>query len=652
MAVINVLSPLVANMIAAGEVLERPASAVKELIENSLDAGANRIIIEIESGGKKRIKVTDNGCGMEPQDARNCFLRHATSKIKDSSDLESIATMGFRGEALASIAAVSRVRLITRTEGSIEGTGILVEAAEVKDEYPVGCGVGTSVEITDLFFNTPARMKFLKSDSTEAAQITETVEKFIISRPDVSFKLIKNGREALYSAGNFDALGNLTNIYGREITDNIKKIDYKEEGIAISGFIGNERILKPGRKYQSFFVNGRTVRNKIFFAAVDEAMKEKAIGGLHPFVILMLDIDPSYTDVNVHPTKAEIKFTDDRRIYGIICRAVESAFTVKGMEDKKPEQKEEIEEISFFEDKPLDENQVVKFGNPFSPPAEPEVKPYNASFNEVKTSKFEALKPVVKESPSSPEYKAPEKKEETVRIKLRPAAPEASAYTEKNPDVPAEKADIKKASEVAEVKEESVKVSEAPADYRIVGQIFGTYVIIEKDERMYLMDQHAAHERLIFDRIKRELEENELVTQPLFMPYIIKLTPTEHSLVCENKELFSSMGFDVEDFGDGSVAVREVPFSMNEEDISSFLSEICIMLEENKTALVTVKQEKAVATLACKAAIKGNNRYSEFELEALVKSVLSDQKANTCPHGRPLFAEFDKKTIDKQFRRI
>lgn len=641
MAVINVLSPLVANMIAAGEVLERPSSAVKELIENSLDAGANRIIIEIENGGKKRIRVTDNGCGMEPQDARCCFLRHATSKIKESSDLESIATMGFRGEALASIAAVSRVRLVTRTADSVEGFGILVEAAEVKEEYPAGCGIGTVIEITDLFFNTPARMKFLKSDSTEAAQITETVEKFIISRPDVSFKLIKNGREALYSAGNFDDLGNLTNIYGREITDNIKRIDYKEEGIEISGFIGNERILKPGRKYQSFFVNGRTVRNKIFFAAVDEAMKEKAIGGLHPFVILMLNIDPAYTDVNVHPTKAEIKFTDDRRIYGIICRAVEEAFTVKGMEKKKTENKEEFEEVTFFENKPVDEKTVVKFGTPFKPSSEQEVKPYNDSFNEVKTIKFEALKPVVKEEPFVQEYRAPQKKEETVRIRLRT---EMRNLTENE----------EKTEETREVKEETVseKVKEAPVDYRIVGQIFGTYVIIEKDERMYLMDQHAAHERLIFDRIKKELEENELVTQPLLVPYIIKLTPTEHSLVCENRELFSNMGFDAEDFGDGTVAVREIPFNMNEEDITSFFSEICIMLEENKTALVTVKQEKAIATLACKAAIKGNNRYSDYELESLVKSVLTDQKANTCPHGRPLFAEFDKKTIDKQFRRI
>ena len=604
MGKINILSPLVSNMIAAGEVLERPSSAVKELIENSLDAGAGRIIIEIENGGRSYIKVTDNGSGMSEEDAKNCFLRHATSKIKNADDLFDISTMGFRGEALASIAAVGKITLTTRTEDSIEGTKVIVEAGEIKEISSAGCGKGTSIEIRDLFFNTPARMKFLKSEATETALITETVEKFIIARPDVSFKLIKNKKESLYSAGNNDSFSNLTNIYGREITDNIVKIDYEDKGIEISGYIGNDKILKTGRKYQSFFVNGRIVRNKIFFAAVDEAMKGRAVSGYHPFAVLNIKILPSLTDVNVHPTKAEIKFTDDRVVFENIYNAVRNAFEVEGIK-KTNNQEEEFEETSFVSSLQIKEENTVKF-NVFTP-KKIEENTYNSQYNEIKTSKFEALKPsvVLKE--------------------------EKALYKDKSKEVP--------------------KINPV-CDYKIAGQIFGTYVIIEKDDCMYLLDQHAAHERLIYDKLKKEISEKTLITQKLFVPYVIKLTPSELAVLEENREFFSGLGFDVSDYGGGSVAIREIPFELDLEDISDFISEILEMINENKTAALTRKQEKAVATLACKAAIKGNNRYGEYELKKLVDMVIAEQSINTCPHGRPLFAKFDKKTIDKQFRRI
>ena len=358
---IQLLSPLVANMIAAGEVLERPSSAVKELVENSIDAGADRIVTEIDQGGRSRIKVTDNGCGMSPEDARNSFKRHATSKISKPEDLGVISTMGFRGEALASIAAVSKVTMITRTADSLEGFEIRMEAGESVYENVAGCGTGTSIEIKDLFFNTPARMKFLKSENTEAALITETIERFIIAYPQISFKLIKNGREVIYSAGDNDSFSNLRNIYGKAVTDNLVKISYETEAVSINGYIGNEKLLKNGRKNQMFFVNGRIVKNKIFFAAVDEAMKEKATSGQHPFVILDIRIDPAYTDVNVHPTKAEIKFSDDRFIFANIVSAISSSFTVKGMERKETSPEEEFEPISFIAKPEIKEETVARF---------------------------------------------------------------------------------------------------------------------------------------------------------------------------------------------------------------------------------------------------------------------------------------------------
>lgn len=629
MGKINLLSPLVSNMIAAGEVLERPSSAVKELIENSLDAGAKRIIIEVENGGRTRIKVTDNGIGMSEEDAKNCFLRHATSKIKNAEDLGEISTMGFRGEALASIAAVAKVNLVTRTADSIEGTKVVIEAGEIKEASPAGCGQGTSIEIKELFFNTPARMKFLKSDTTETALITETVEKFVLARPDVSFKLIKNGREALYSAGDNDSFSNLTNIYGREITDNLVSVQYENNGISINGYIGNEKILKTGRKYQTFFVNGRIVKNKIFFAATDEAMKGRAVTGYHPFLILDIKILPSLTDVNVHPTKAEIKFTDDRAVFNNIYFAIRSAFEVEGMAKAKKEKKEEeFVEQSFVITPKIKEEDTVKFNVP--EPFKIKESSYNEKFNEIKTQKFEALKPV------EAEEKAKEIPEEPVVIQAEKLTLRQPSFTYE-PD-----------------KKDEPEVTVVPpvCDYKIIGQLFNTYVVIEKDDCMYLLDQHAAHERLLYDKLKKELSEKELITQKLLVPYVVKLTPSEIAVIEDNCEFFASLGFDISDYGGGSVAVREIPFGIDEKEICELLSEICEMIYENRTADLTKKQEKAVATLACKAAIKGNNSYSEYELKKLVEKVLSEQEDNTCPHGRPLFAKFDKKTIDKQFRRI
>ncbi len=397
MSCIKVLSPQLSNMIAAGEVLERPASAVKELVENSIDAGADRIIVEISEGGKTLIKVTDNGSGMTKEDAKSCFLRHATSKISKEADLEEIATLGFRGEALASIAAVSKVTLETRTEDSIVGTRIVIKAGEIVDISEIGCNKGTSIAIEDLFFNTPVRMKFLKSDNTEAGYITEIMEKLIIARPDISFLYIKNKKECLYSAGDNNEFSNLLNIYSREICDNLIAIDYEADFIKIKGYVGNEKILRNNRKNQIFFVNGRVVKNKIFYGAVDEALKEKVMVSKYPFIILDIEIDPKEVDVNVHPTKAEIKFSNDRLIYNHIFNAVASSHKVTGMDEKvnviKTEKEETAESFSFIpESKPFENKSEVKLTLNTSPKKE-----YNKSFDAVDTPKFEALTPKIKE---------------------------------------------------------------------------------------------------------------------------------------------------------------------------------------------------------------------------------------------------------------
>lgn len=615
MAYIKVLSSQISNMIAAGEVLERPSSAVKELVENSIDAGADRIIVEIENGGKTMIKVTDNGCGMSEDDAKTCFLRHATSKISKEEDLEKIATLGFRGEALASIAAVSEVTLETRTKDSIAGTKVVIRAGEIIEVSDTGCNIGTIITIKDLFFNTPVRMKFLKSDQTEAAYITEIMEKLILAKPEISFLLIKNNKEVLYSAGDNNEFSNLLNIYSKDICDNLIKINYEKDYIKIKGYVGNEKILRNNRKNQVFFVNGRVVKNKIFYSAVDEALKEKVMVSKYPFIILDININPEYVDVNVHPTKAEIKFSNDREIYNHIYSAVSSSHRVEGMEVKSTssfEAEEELnnekyESFSFIKPTEFKEERPKKFSLNLNK------KEYNNEFNAVDTPKFEAL---------TPKFRAPE----VPYISVKDGTVKVDDFTEEN--------------------EQKVE------DYKIIGQIFSTFVIIEKDNKMYLLDQHAAHERLIFDKLKKEFENKEIISQKLLIPKIIKLSPAEYILVSENKEVFEGLGFDMSEFSESEFAVREIPFELSIEQISDTILEICDIIKENKTSLITYKQEKALETLACKSAIKANMNFSDFELKKLVADVLYLQDANTCPHGRPLFVSYKKSELEKQFKRI
>lgn len=615
MAYIKVLSSQISNMIAAGEVLERPSSAVKELVENSIDAGADRIIVEIENGGKTMIKVTDNGCGMSEDDAKTCFLRHATSKISKEEDLEKIATLGFRGEALASIAAVSEVTLETRTKDSIAGTKVVIRAGEIIEVSDTGCNIGTIITIKDLFFNTPVRMKFLKSDQTEAAYITEIMEKLILAKPEISFLLIKNKKEVLYSAGDNNEFSNLLNIYSKDICDNLIKINYEKDYIKIKGYVGNEKILRNNRKNQVFFVNGRVVKNKIFYSAVDEALKEKVMVSKYPFIILDININPEYVDVNVHPTKAEIKFSNDREIYNHIYSAVSSSHKVEGMEVKSTSSFEADEELnnekyesfSFIKPTEFKEEKPKKFSLNLNK------KEYNNEFNAVDTPKFEAL---------TPKFRAPE----VPYISVKDDTVKSDDFTEEN--------------------EQKVE------DYKIIGQIFSTFVIIEKDNKMYLLDQHAAHERLIFDKLKKEFENKEIISQKLLIPKIIKLSPAEYILVSENKEVFEGLGFDMSEFSESEFAVREIPFELSIEQISDTMLEICDIIKENKTSLITYKQEKALETLACKSAIKANMNFSDFELKKLVADVLYLQDANTCPHGRPLFVSYEKSELEKQFKRI
>ena len=622
MAKIKVLDSLTANMIAAGEVVERPSSAVKELIENSIDAHATRIAVEITDGGKTCIKVTDNGDGMEPHDAKNAFLRHATSKIHTKDDLGHIATLGFRGEALASIAAVSKVDLITRREEDLSGFHLVLEAGKVILEEEIGAPKGTAITISELFYNTPARMKFLKKDATEAAVIRETVEKLILSKPFISFRLIKDGREQLFSAGDGNQLNNIATIFSKEIASNLNAVDFGSEGIQISGYVGNENILRPNRKQQIFFVNDRCVRNKIFFAAVDEAAKEKATVGKYPFILLNIGVDYGQVDVNVHPTKAEVKFTDERAIYGCIRQAVSDAYQVKELVvaakedyDDKDFSQPQFETKTFSVNlQPPEENGLEARGEPpfVFREEHQEIKKLNLAeagetFLETKTPEFTAFKPKLREDRREFSQKVTEHRSEENQFKV---------------------------------------------DYRIVGQIFNTYIVIEKDKKMMLLDQHAAHERLNYDKIVEHLKQRENLSSLLLAPVTVRLSPREYECALDNLDFFKHCGFDMEDFGNNSLIVREIPFDYDGENIEDIIIELCGMLESYKKEAITEKYERALYTMACKKSIKANMRLTMPEMEKLVKDVFTIQNKNTCPHGRPLFVTFEQYFIEKQFKRV
>lgn len=621
MAKIKVLDSLIANMIAAGEVVERPSSAVKEFIENSIDAHATRISIEIADGGKTSIKVTDNGDGMEPEDAKKAFLRHATSKIRTKDDLSHIATMGFRGEALASIAAVSRIDLVTKREEDISGFHLVLESGKIVLEEEIGAPKGTAITVTELFYNTPARMKFLKKDATEAAVIRETVEKLILSKPFISFRLLKDGREQLFSAGDGNQLNNIATIYSKEVASNLTEVHYEANGIQINGFVGNENILRPNRKQQIFFVNDRCVRNKIFYSAVDEAAKEKATVGKYPFVLLNIGIDYEQVDVNVHPTKAEVKFTDERRIYGCICQAVSEAYQVKEL---VVAEREDYEDKTFsqpsFETKTFSlqlpdreeketpfQRESVVFKEESDAPKTLHLTETSESFLETETAEFKAFKPKIREDHRDFIQKVTEHKKEKDEFKV---------------------------------------------EYRVVGQIFDTYIVIEKEKKMLLLDQHAAHERLNYDKIVENLKNRQTMSSLLLTPNTVKFSPAEYECALENLDFFKQCGFDIEDFGNNCVIVRAVPFHYEKENIQDILIELCDMLDSYKKEPIASKYERALYTMACKKSIKANKKLSVPEMEKLVEDVFTLQEKNTCPHGRPLFVTFEQYFIEKQFKRV
>lgn len=621
--IIKELSPHLANLIAAGEVVERPASVAKELIENAIDAGATRIQVEIENGGITYLRIMDNGCGMTKEDAPVAFKRHATSKISTEDDLSKIGTLGFRGEALAAIASVSRIDLFTKKRESLVGLHLHLEAGKITENEEAGCPDGTTIIIRDLFFNTPARMKFLKKDFTEAGYIISVVEHAALSHPEISFSMIRDGKQVFATSGDNKLITPVFSVFGREITSNMIEVNKFERGnITVWGYITKPHLCRPNRSMQHFFVNGRYIKIKLMQAALEEAYKNQIITGKYPSCALFIDLPLNLVDVNVHPAKTEVKFAEEKPVFEAIYIAAKNALEQNDnipvlnkkpkednitdmqqvIEQKKPKAKEEIKKEP--RENPIFKLNKVKLSPVIKPPIIDCDDDFDTPVNEVKV-----CSPVV--DMAKVEYKT-----ETV-IKAKP-----------------------------EIKQE-VKQEIKPSA-KVIGEAFKTYIIAEDKDGFILLDKHAAHERILFNELKKT---TQIPVQQLLTPYIAEMNINEFEVLQENRETLSKLGFDISVFGEKSFAVRAVPAYIDMADITGILSEIAEKLSNHCTPTPD-EFDDLIHTVACKAAIKAGKATTQMEMQKLFDKVSNDNEVNCCPHGRPVMVRLTKYEIDKLFKRV
>jgi len=652
MGKIQVLDKSVSNKIAAGEVVERPASVVKELLENALDAGATNVVVEIKNGGITYIRVTDNGCGIPHDEVSVALLRHATSKISQASDLEKIETLGFRGEALSSIAAVSKMEIYTRTREEEIGTHLVAQDGHVTECSEAGCPVGTTVVVRDLFVTTPARMKFLKKNYTEAGYVGDIVNRLALAHAEVSFRLLTDGKETLFTTGDSSLLGCIYAIYGKDLKSTMQPASYEEGGVGVTGFCATGAGARPNRSMQSFFVNGRYIKSPLLSHAVEEAYKNEIMGGKFPACVLLVTLSPAMVDINVHPTKLEAKFADEKAVYHCVYWAAKNALY----------QKQEIPAVTLrSEEEDTDSKQVtggVDFAakrNVFSTSIPVMQEPPLARQN-MTPSVWQGLS-MRKQKGEEVAFGAPQK-QEPINEKTQPSMDRgfprggSSEKTFKQhifTNVPvAEQAEISLYSTEQTVTASSAKTE----DYRICGRIFDTYIIVEKAGQMLLIDQHAAHERLRYETLLKQFEGRQVESQMLLLPISIRLTAAEEALFLEYAETLSAMGFEAESFGEKTVLLRGAPEALDEEGLKSLFLEVLGHLDNKRKDARSQRTQRALYTIACRSAIKAGNKLQEAEIRSLLDAVFALEAINTCPHGRPITVSMTKGFIEKQFKRI
>lgn len=623
---INLLPKNVAELIAAGEVVERPASVIKELVENSIDAGATVITVEINRGGITYIRVTDNGCGIDFSDVPTAFLRHATSKISKGDDLDSIGTLGFRGEALAAISSVAKVEMLTATENSDFGTHYVIEGGEEVSYEESGCPQGTTIIIRDIFYNTPARMKFLKKDVSEANSCAAVIERIALSHPEISFKFIRDGKQTIVTSGDNNIKSVIYSVLGREFSNSLIPVDYSGI-VSVKGMTCKPVSCRPTRNNQFTFLNGRLVRSGTVIAAVEQAYKNSAMLGKFPGFVLYLTVPFDTVDVNVHPAKTEVRFSDEKMIFDSVYSAVKNAIN---MGDTRPEIKISKPTFNHFQNITAEE--------------------YRQTVIKEKTIAEEVYdkKPVIKNHiPQKPVLRNDEKPSFINNysvVNLDGTESEPIKHTDTKIEIP-----IVKQEYITETKTVSVDIiKEDDEEVILIGQAFNTYIIVEKGSSVFMIDKHAAHERILFNSLK---ENTEISVQPLLTPITVTLQGEEYNAITDNISLLAKSGFEVEDFGNNTILVRAIPSFLTSEDVSSLISEIgeSILKTGNVS---TDREDDLFHTVACKAAIKGGSATSQLEMKKLAEKVLSSRDIMYCPHGRPVAFEIKKRELEKQFGRI
>lgn len=597
---INILPKEVYQLIAAGEVVERPSSVVKEMIENSVDAGAKNITVEIRNGGSTYIRITDDGCGIERSEVKKVFISHATSKIKISEDLDSIGTLGFRGEAMASISAVAKVQLLTRTPNEEIGTRYEIAGGQEIELADAGCPVGTTIVVADLFFNTPARMKFLKKDVTEGNAVAGIVERIAISHPEISFRFIRDNKQVLITSGNNDLKSAIYSVFGKEFASSLIEVDYSVNNMHVSGFVTKPALSRKSRGMQFFFINSRLVKSQTAMAALEQAYRNAIMVGRFPGCVLNIEMNSSLVDVNVHPAKIEVRFANEKPVFELVYYGVKSA----------------IENL----DTPLE----VKFDE----------KPQQTTVN----GRIDFFKPK-EEAPTQIQFK-----QTNPNDFWRVAAPSLNEEIKTEPVIKKGEAQVKPV-EPPRKPEPEIEIP----DFKLIGEIFKTYIIIEMDNAVYMIDKHAAHERMNFERLKASTVIN---SQVLLSPVTVRLSAEEYNAVCDNLELYSKCGFMIEDFGNSTVIVRECPSILDGEDIEDLVLETAQKLMQGKTDITPEQMDWIFHSTSCRAAVKAGDNTSSYEQELFVKKLLSMPNIRYCPHGRPVMIKMSKHDIEKQFGRV
>ncbi len=683
---IHVLDAETIDKIAAGEVVERPASVVKELVENAIDAGATSITVEIKDGGISFMRITDNGSGIAKDQIRTAFLRHATSKIESADDLSRIASLGFRGEALSSISAVSQVELVTKTKECLTGTRVIIEGGVEKAFEEVGAPDGTTFLIRNLFFNTPVRRKFLKQPPTEGGYVADLMEHLALSRPDISFKFMVGSQTKFYTSGNGELKEVIYRIYGKDVAANVIPIDFEENGFRIKGYLGNPTLVRSNRNHEIYFLNGRFIRSSVLSKAIEEGYKEYLMQHKFPLCVLQITVeDKSQVDVNVHPTKMEVRFSDGPAVYNLVMRAIRERLKNKEMipettlpEAKKPGMPANPTNRVMTERVNSNNEGTIRYtekelNNQGGAIGLKELKIMSDMLENTKTSVMQEQQGVIAKSlgkdfeisfedeevntdasadmqknnsdriqnSSAPKFSIPEpfetKRTQQFKVmeevRYQPDRPLMTDFTQET------------------LFEKKVISQENRTKYQIIGQVFDTYWLVQFEDKLYIIDQHAAHEKVKYERFMKQYHEKTLVTQNLMPPIIVSLTGREETILKEYAELFENLGFEIEEFGGDEYALRAVPvdlYGCNERQM--FLEVLDELSELGPREGLKVVEEK-IASMSCKAAVKGNNRLSREEAEKLIDELLTLENPYNCPHGRPTIITMSKYEMEKRFKR-